>query len=291
MNDHSFINLTERGACNLLPHRGELAHKGSFGTLLTVAGCESFIGAASLSVEASLKSGVGIVCLASVRQAVAACSIRCPEATFMPFDADNDGHIPLAAAEKLIKRSETASAMLIGCGLGRSDDTSSLVKRLLEDSDIPKVVDADGLNAAADRPQLLKGCIITPHAGEMARLCGCDISQIKADPSETAVDFAQKYDCVVVLKDADTIAASPNGKLFLNIGRNSGLARGGSGDVLAGITASLLAQGMEPFDCAMAAVTLHSAAAKRCAEKYSRRGMLPHEICECLREIFKENER
>ena len=289
MNDYAFITLTEKGACNMLPRRSELAHKGSFGTLLAVAGCENFIGAASLSIEAALKSGVGIVCLASVRQVAAACAVRCPEATFLPFDADGDGHIPLGAADKIIGRGKTASAMLIGCGLGRSDDTAKLVKKLITVTDVPKVIDADGLNAVNDEPQLLNNCIITPHAGEMARLCGCDISEIKADAAKAALDFAQKYNCVVVLKDADTVAAAPNGRLFLNVGRNQGLARGGSGDVLAGITASLLAQGMKPFECAMAAVTLHSLAAKRCAEKYSKRGMLPHEICDCLREIFGEN--
>jgi len=289
MGDYSFITLTEKGACNLLPRRSELSHKGSFGTLLAVCGCENFIGAASLCIESALKSGVGIACLASVKPAVAACAVRCPEATFMPFDADIDGHIPFAAAEKIIRRSETASAMLIGCGVGRSDDTSELVKKLIKATNIPKVIDADGLNAVNGQPQLLKNCVITPHAGEMARLCGCEISEIKADPAKAALDFAQKYNCVVVLKDADTVVASPDGRLFLNVGRNSGLARGGSGDVLAGITASLLAQGMKPFECAIAAVTLHSLAAKRCAADCSQRGMLPHEICDSLRDIFREN--
>ena len=92
-----------------------------------------------------------------------------------------------------------------------------------------------------------------------------------------------------MLKDADTVVVSPDGRMFLNVGRNSGLARGGSGDVLAGITASLLSQGMKPFEAAMAAVTLHSLAAKRCSQKFSMRGMLPHEISDCLRDIFREN--
>jgi len=291
MTDHSFITLTEKGACGLLKRRDAFSHKGSFGTLLAVLGSESFIGAASLAVEAALKSGVGIVTLASVKPAVAACAVRCPEATFMPFEADGEGHIPLLAAESIIKRAENASAVVIGCGLGRSENTSALVKQLLREIKVVKVVDADGLNAVCDKPELLKDCIITPHAGEMARLCGCDIADIKADPAKAASDFAKRYQCVVVLKDADTVAASSDGKLFLNMGRNSGLARGGSGDVLAGITASFAAQGMQPFDCAMAAVTLHSIAAEHCAQKYSKRGMQPHEISDCLREIFLENER
>ena len=289
MKDYSFITLTEKGACGLLPRRSELAHKGSFGTLLAVCGCENYIGAACMSIESALKSGVGIACLASVKPVVAACAARCVEATFLPFDADSEGHIPLCAADRIIEKSKSASAMLIGCGLGRSEDTARLVKKLLADTEVPKAVDADGLNCAADEPQLLKNCIITPHAGEMARLCGCDISEIKADAAKSALEFAAKYGCVVVLKDADTVVAAPDGRLFLNIGRNSGLARGGSGDVLAGITASLLAQKMEPFKAAIAAVTLHSIAAKRCAEKFSARGMLPHEISDCLREIFREN--
>jgi len=290
MDRYSFITLTEKGACSLLPRRDALSHKGSFGTLLIAAGSENYIGAASLCTESALKSGAGIVCLASVRQVVTVCAARCPEATYFICETDN-GQISGAAADKIIEKSKTAAAVLIGCGLGHTANTEKLVKRLLAETNIPKVIDADGLNCIANEPKLVKNSIITPHAGEMARLCGCDIAEIKSDPAKAAADFAAKYNCVVVLKDADTVVASPERKLFYNIGRNSGLAKGGSGDVLAGITASLLAQGMKPFECAMTAVTLHSAAAKRCAQKYSERGMLPHEICESLREIFAENKR
>ena len=290
MEGYSFITLTENGACNLLPRRDILSHKGSFGTLLIASGSENYIGAASLCTESALKSGAGIVCLASVRMAVSVCAARCPEATYIICD-EKDGQIAADAADKILEKAKKSTAMLIGCGLGNTENSAKLVSRLLSENDIPCVVDADGLNCICNQPQLLKNSIITPHAGEMARLCGCDIDNIKADPAKAALDFAQKYSCVVVLKDADTVVASPDGKLFLNMGRNSGLAKGGSGDVLAGITASLLAQGMKPFECAMAAVTLHSIAAKRCAERYSERGMLPHEICESLREIFAEHKR
>ena len=289
--ERNFITLTEKDACNMLPRRSAMAHKGSFGTLTAVLGSENYIGAALLCTEAALKSGVGISCLASVRSVISACLARCPEATCLPLEADENGQIALCCAEKIINKANSGKAMVIGCGLGRSKDTSLLVKRILAQVNVPTVIDADGLNAVCDELELLLNKIITPHAGEMARLCGCEISDVKANPANVAADFAKKHNCIVVLKDADTVVAAPDGRCFLNIGRNSGLARGGSGDVLAGITASFLAQGMQPFEAAMTAVTLHSAAAARCAKKYSQRGMLPHEICEFLREIFLENEQ
>lgn len=289
MINYDFISLTEKGACNLLKNRSELSHKGSFGTLLAVAGSACFTGAASLCVMAAIKSGVGIVCLASVQQACAAAGILCPEATFLPLEADCEGKMTDGAFEAIAKRAETASAMLLGCGMGRSSQVSALVKKLLA-TEIPSVVDADALNAACGSLGLLKDKVITPHMGEMARLCGCGITEIKADSAAAALKFSRENGCVVVLKDADTVVAAPDGRIFLNEGRNSGMAKGGSGDVLAGLAASFLAQGVKPFEAAIAAVKLHSAAGERCAKKYSRRGMLPHELPDMLREIFLENE-
>ena len=288
MPQYEYIHLTVKSACNLLPKRDAFSHKGSFGTLIAVSGSVFYTGAALLCCSAAAKCGVGITCLASVKEACAAVGANCPEVTFLPFLAHECGTLPEQAAKSIIKRAEKASAMLIGCGLGNTEQTSGLVKHILSERKLPTVVDADGLNVIRDEPELLRGCVITPHIGEMAGLCGCDTDSIKADPTLAALKFAQKYDCVVLLKDADTIAAAPDGRVFLNIGRNSALAKGGSGDVLAGLLASLLAQGMEPFDAAIAAVTLHSAAGKRCAAKYSKRGTLPHELPDEIRAVFAE---
>lgn len=289
MDKYDYITLTERGACNMLPRRSELSHKGSFGTLLIVAGSTFYTGAAALCTMSALKSGVGIACLASVKEAYAVVGTACPEATFLPFEADSEGGIPNTALSAVKERAKSCSALLIGCGIGRFKGVSALARDILEKNTLPAVVDADGLNAVCGETGLLKGCVITPHMGEMARLCSTDIAAVKAEPEQAALKFAAENGCTVVLKDADTLVASPDGRLFLNTGRNSGMAKGGSGDVLAGITASLLAQGMQPFDAACAGVTLHSAAGKRCAQKYSRRGMLPHELPDMLREIFSEN--
>ena len=289
MPQYEYIHLTAKGACNLLPKRDAFSHKGSFGTLIAVSGSVFYTGAALLCCSAAAKCGVGITCLASVKEACAVVGANCPEVTYLPFVAHECGTLPESAAESIIKRAEKATAMLIGCGIGNTEQTSGLVRRILADRKLPTVVDADGLNVIADSPELLRGCVITPHIGEMARLCGCDTDSIKADPAAAALRFAKEYDCVVVLKDADTIVAAPDGRVFLNIGRNSALAKGGSGDVLAGMTASFLAQGMKPFDCAMAAVTLHSEAGKRIAQKYSKRGALPHELIDEVRAIFAEN--
>lgn len=290
MPEYEYMTMTVEQACSLLPKRDDSGHKGSFGTLLAVAGSVFYTGAAALCCSAAAKSGVGITCLASVREACAVVGALCPEVTFLPFDADICGTLPESAAEGILERSQKATALLIGCGLGNTEQTSGLVKHILKEKRLPTVVDADGLNVVCDSIELLRGCVITPHIGEMARLLHCESDTVEADPAAAALYFAKEYDCVVTLKGCDTIAASPDGTVFFNRGRNSALAKGGSGDVLAGVTASLLAQGMNPFDAAITAVTLHNEAGRRAAEKYSRRGALPHELADEIRAIFSENE-
>lgn len=290
MPEYEYMTMTAEQACSLLPMRDDAAHKGSFGTLLAVAGSVFYTGAAALCCSAAAKSGVGITCLASVMEACAVVGAVCPEVTFLPFEADISGTLSENAAENIIKRSENATTMLIGCGLGNNSQTSGLVRHILKAKKLPAVVDADGLNVLCGSPELLRGCVITPHIGEMARLLGCESDMIKSDSAAAALYFANEYDCVVVLKDSDTVVASSDGMIFRHIGRNSALAKGGSGDVLAGVTASLLAQGMIPFDAAITAVTLHGEAGRRAAEKYSKRGTLPHELADEMREIFAENE-
>lgn len=289
MPEYEYMTITAKEACSLLPKREEDSHKGNFGTLLAVAGSVFYTGAAALCCSAAAKSGVGITCLCSVKEACAVVGAVCPEVTFLPFEADVGGTLPENAAEKILERSKSATALLIGCGLGNNGQTSGLVRRVLTEKKLSTVVDADGLNTICASPELLRGSVITPHIGEMARLLSCESDTVKADPANAALYFAKEYDCVVALKDSDTVVASPDGTAFIHRGRNSALAKGGSGDVLAGLTASLLAQGMGRFDAVITAVTLHGEAGRRAAEKYSKRGALPHELADELRLLFAEN--
>ncbi|MEG2204780.1 MAG: ADP/ATP-dependent (S)-NAD(P)H-hydrate dehydratase, partial [Oscillospiraceae bacterium] len=157
------------------------------------------------------------------------------------------------------------------------------------------ILDADALNALEGAPEWLTRAamtpIITPHVGEMSRLTGRSVQEIKQHAPKLARDFAREYRCVVVLKDASTVIASPEGRMFYHPGGNAGLARGGSGDLLAGMVASFAAQGMEAATAAAAAVTLHGASAARCAGRRSMTGMLPHDLLEDLCTVFVENGR
>lgn len=291
--DRSIVHLTEAEAAALLPVRRGDAHKGTYGRLLIVAGSDCYTGAAALCTLAALRMGAGIVTLASTPRVLAAAQAKLYEATFLPLPDNGAGQIAAQAAPLLLERAGAATALLVGCGLGLSPDGRILTAELLRHAPCPVLLDADGLNAVAGRLWLLGEArqipVLTPHVGEMSRLCGLSREEIKADPARCAGEFARQYRCVVALKDADTVVAAPDGRLFLYEGRNAGMARGGSGDVLAGFAAALLAQGMEPAEAAAAAVRLHGAAGERCTRQRSRVAMLPHELPDMLGEVLREN--
>ena len=195
---------------------------------------------------------------------------------------------------RLLEALESASACVIGCGLGAAPGTAELVKTLLETARCPVVLDADGLNAVCGHLEWLreaaakKPVIITPHPGEMARLLGVSIPQVQGDRLAVAKEFAQENGVAVVLKGAGTLIALPNGRAWMNRTGNPGMARGGSGDVLAGMVGSFAAQGMEPSAAARAAVYLHGLAGDRCAQILSQQGMLPTDMVGRLPYLFRE---
>lgn len=305
-----------------MPVRIQDSHKGTYGKLLCVAGSSRYRGAAALTAEGALRGGCGIVTLASVEPVFASIQPRLPECILLSCTPDAKGGIAENNGDSL--RSELSNdyaALLMGPGMGNTRDTGKLVRHLVQDADCTVILDADALNAlmlpdleepisdpekmrSASLPKKqrrLSCClpspapghqlIITPHPGEMARLCGCSIADIKADREEIALTFAEENDCIVVLKDHRTLIASPTGQLWRNTSGNSGLARGGSGDILAGMMASFAAQGMKPLDAAICAVWLHGAAAQRCSLRKSETVMLPHDIFEDLGLMFLEHDR
>ena len=178
------------------------------------------------------------------------------------------------------------SAALIGCGLGNNGDTAKIVRKLCEISEIPLIIDADGINALRYSIDIIKKSkapiILTPHPGEMARLCSLNVSEVEENRVEIARDFAVKHGCVLVLKGADTIIAEPTGELYFNLTGNPGMSTGGSGDTLAGIILSLLAQGFSAGEAARAAVYLHGEAGDKAAAKHGERAMLPSDLIEEL---------
>jgi len=290
-------DITEEMVWKCLPARAQDSHKGTFGKVLCVAGSSRFRGAAALCTEGALRSGCGIVTLATVEPVFASVQPRMPEAILVscaqcddPYKGEWFGGISRSEAPRLVaEMKKDYDAMVIGPGMGNTPETTSLVNALVTDTDCTVVLDADGLNAIKELPKPSKagGIIITPHPGEMARLCGCSISDIKKAREAIALIYAVKNKCVVVLKEHRTIIATPEGRLFRNTSGNSGLARGGSGDILAGMIASFSAQGLSDESAAICGVWLHGKAAERCSERKSQTAMLPHDIFDDLGDLMK----
>jgi NAD(P)H-hydrate epimerase len=289
-------DITEDMVWSRIPERIQDSHKGTYGKVLCVAGSSRFRGAASLCVEGALRSGCGIVTLATVEPVFASVQARLPEAVLMPCRQSSGqyGGINHTEASRLKNElSEDYSALVIGPGMGNSTDTAFLTDSLVKDSKVISVLDADALNSIRKLPKPSEEgqIIITPHPGEMARLCGCSIKDIKDSREEIAVLYAIINKCIVVLKEHRTLIATPQGRLYRNTSGNSGLARGGSGDILAGMIGSLAAQGMTAEDAAVCGVWLHGRAAELCSQRKSQTVMLPHDIFDDLGQMMKEHDR
>ncbi len=281
-----------RQLAKTLKPRDPYAHKGTYGTLTVVAGSRFYRGAATLAVSAALRTGAGIVRLASVEEAVTATAASVPEAIYLPLTASEEGGIDYQDLVKQYRRIAASQALLVGCGMTDTRDTGAIVEHLLRYADMPLILDADGLNALKRTPELLKEAkhppVITPHVGEMARLSGRTVEEIRAGRSGVALTFAKKYGCVTVLKDYETAVASPEGEVFLCHAPCGGLARGGSGDVLAGITASLVCQGYDGFTAATCAVLFHRLAADEAASIRTEEAMLPSDLVAVLPAVFRK---
>ena len=288
------INLDQ--VLSILPVRPEDSHKGTFGRLLNISGSSRYRGAAVLSCLGALRSGTGFCVLASVADVCDAAASHLPEIILCPLSACNKGYIePEESFAYLKEEISHSSAVLFGCGLGNGQHTVDLLEYLLKNADCPVIIDADGLNALSKNMHLLHNThvriILTPHQGEMARLCGVNTDDIARDREGFAARFAEKNGVTLVLKGHGTLIADKDGKLLINPTGGPGLAKGGSGDVLAGIISAFAAQGIAPFDACVCGVYLHGLAADRTAARRGQYSMLPSEITTDLAEILAENGR
>ncbi len=270
--------------------RSKNDHKGTFGTALSVAGSYGMSGASVLLSNAALRSGVGIMKTAVTSENYTVLAISVPEAVLIPCES-RDGKYSAESLPTLKEELKKASALAIGSGLGVSVDTSKIVRELLLCSSVPVVLDADGINAVASDiefiEQMKADLILTPHPGEMARLCGITTAEVEKDRIGIARRFATLKGVYLILKGANTIVATPDGRIFVNLTGNTGLATGGSGDTLTGILVSLLAQGIPTEAAATSAVWLHGAAADKARERLGETSMLPRDIIEELPNLFK----
>ena len=289
------FTLDSQDIKNMLPKRKPVSNKGTYGHALCVCGSMKMTGAAYLAIGGALRCGTGLVTAAFPQSAYSAIAPKLIEPLLLPLESNFDGTFAYSAKAGISEAVKRADSVLIGCGIGFNRDPSLLVQSLVKEINKPMIIDADGINALSTNIDILKEAqapiVLTPHPGEMSRLCGKSIPEIIANPIVTAYEFAKKHGVTLVLKGANTIVCShESNDIYVNTTGNSGLARGGSGDLLAGMTVSFLAQGMSPFNASVCAVYLHGLCADIVAEKTSMRGMLPSDVLNHLPELFSKFE-
>ncbi|MBQ5311662.1 MAG: NAD(P)H-hydrate dehydratase [Oscillospiraceae bacterium] len=287
--------MDERRALSVLPERNEYSHKGKFGRLLITGGSSSMSGAAALNVKAALKSGAGLVRLASVKSVIDRVSSGIYEATYTELIQNEAGHISSASLDMIEKELLLSDAAAVGSGLGCTEDTAVIVKEMIRicgKNSIPLVIDADGLNCIAGNAGFIAKnecpAILTPHPKELARLLDEDIRAVTEDRLSAAIRLCRLSGAVVVSKGYPTVIVSPDKRSAVSYTGNAGLSKGGSGDVLTGIIAGLIAsnKGDRLFDCAAAGVWIFGAAADITAKRLSMTGMLPSDVINDLDKIY-----
>lgn len=275
-----FSFIEEKEVVSLLPKREKNSHKGSYGKALLLCGSEKYRGAAMLSLEGALRTGVGIAYLCSEKAVVRDTCVRLPEAIYR--ETSPICKLKLSEISDLTKE---ANAILIGCGCTASERIGEFIIHLLEKDGAPLVIDADGINslslfgtsALSALKKAKRQVVLTPHPAEMGRLCSLSVNEIQNDRMRIAYEFANEHSVTLILKGSNSVVTNGEEILVDELGGPE-LAKGGSGDVLAGVVCSLLAQGLTPFSSSFVGVYLHSRAAKTLSREFSEYGVCPSEL-------------
>ena len=288
------IDLTLDYVARHLPCRPDNAHKGTMGALCSITGSYGFSGAVVLSAKAALRSGVGLLYQVIPEKIYPVYAASVYESVCVPVRGNVLGTVAPTDSDAILNTVDRASAVLIGCGMGNTSATAEVLRTVVRHSTVPIIIDADGINALALHKDILKEhrapLILTPHVKEFSRLSGLSVPAVIERQAEVAANFSKEHpDIVLVLKSHRTVIAR-SGELYRNTAGNSGMAKGGSGDVLAGIIASLAAQGAAPIEAAAMGAHIHAVAGDIAAEKFGKTAMLPSDIVDCLGEVFKQVE-
>ena len=264
--------------CNFkMPDRCENSHKGSFGKVLNISGSDFMTGAAGLSSLSALKIGAGMVVLCSTLKVISAISAQTKEIVFAPLT-------------DIVNQLKSATILLAGCGLSTSNEANMLLSKIFElKNNIPTVIDADGLNLLSNSnlKWLPDDLILTPHPKEASRLLDVELDEILADLEFSAKMISKKYNCVTVLKAHNTVVCSKDFEIYINNTGNSALAKAGSGDVLAGMIAGLLAQHCEPFEAAKLGVYLHGLCGDLAKNDLTAYGVLASDLVRYIPQAIK----
>ena len=277
--------LNHGSVLSLLPDRDPWGHKGTFGKVLLLCGSRGFTGAAYLAAMGALRTGAGLVFLGVPESIYAIEAVKLNEPVVLPLP-DRDGKLSREAIPEIQGRLPQMDAVLIGCGLGQSEDTLSVVKAVLENTVCPVVLDADGINVLSAHKDILRGrkhpTILTPHNGEFVRIGGV----LTENRMEAAAALAKDINSIVLLKGHRT-CISDGRTGYVNTTGNPGMSVGGSGDVLAGMIVSLLGQGLAPLEAAACGAWLHGAAGDLCAKELGQYAMLPTDMLNTLPRLLK----
>ncbi len=295
--DGSYYLIDREIVSSIFPRRLATQHKGDFGHVMVIGGTKGYTGAAVLTGNAALRGGAGLVTAVIPEDLYPIVATKLTEVMTYPAPGNKCGGFSDRCYSSLASFFKKATVLAVGPGLGQAEETASFLKDLLLKMKVPLVLDADALNTLAQKKELLvdpalaeqrKQWVLTPHPGEMARLCGVSISEIQRDRLGYAEQMSREWGVVLVLKGARTIVSVPEGPTFINPTGNPGLATGGTGDVLTGLVASFLAQGMGAESAAYSAVYIHGSAADRVALKNGVVGMLAGDLIDEIPVVIKE---
>ncbi len=287
LGEDTVMELTAQRVKQYLPPRKKDGHKGTFGKVYVLGGSVGFTGAPVLAARGALRMGSGLLFLGVPQEIYPIAAVKCEEAMPYPLPS-KEGKVSAEALKEIFRLSDPCDAVLLGCGLGRSHGVDETVWEVLRHTKSPVVLDADGINAMKGHMDILEErkdrvTVITPHEREFCRMGGT----LSGEHIAVAKAFAAEHGCILVLKGHRTVVAAPDGRTAINTTGNSGMAVGGSGDVLGGMIASLLGQGAESFEAAALAVWLHGKAGDLAAEEKTEYGMLPSDLVEKIPEGIK----
>ncbi len=276
-----------------LPKRSQNSNKGDYGRVLIITGSPGMTGAGCLAGAAALRTGTGLLYIGVPDSLSGIYDSNLLEGVTIPLEDGGFGYLSKECLPNLMQLLEKMDTVVIGPGLSTKEDVKDVVFSVVENCPVPLVIDADGLNAVASDISVLKRSrtemVLTPHPGEMARLLGTTVSEVQSNRIKISREFSEKWEVITVLKGSKTLVAVPDGRVFINPTGNSGMATAGSGDVLAGIIAGFLGQGLNPCDAATAAVYLHGLCGDRVASIKGEHGMIAGDLVEELPFVIKEN--
>lgn len=283
--------LNNKTAGELLPERSPFSHKGTFGKVLLVCGSKNMVGCCVLAAQGALRSGAGLVTIAFPDVLYNAITSQITEALFLPLPTDGNGFLSQLAVEPVIEKAKASDVVAVGCGIGVGSVQSLIVSSLLK-LDLPLIIDADGINNIASSPEILKtakaNVLLTPHPGEMSRLTGKSINYIEADRVQVITDFSREYNVNVLLKGHETLICNKSStEIYVNKTGNTGLSKGGSGDLLTGIIAGLTPSLKgELFKSAVLGAYIHGLSADLLKSEMSEYSILPSDCALYLGKAF-----